>query len=80
MSSKNVNALFWWSGQLAIHKPTANCALCRSAAEVFVAAGDEGFDFEVGDGAFEHPESAVGVHPANTTVPVVQALSVVGYR
>lgn len=38
----------------------------RLQAEVFVAAADEGFHFAVGDRAFEHPETAVGVDPLYT--------------
>ena len=59
------------SGGAAQGEFVAGCesARCRSAVEVFVATGDECFDFAVGDGAFEHPESAVGVHPADAAGP-----------
>src|ERR1035437_3975114 len=36
-------------------------------SQVLVAAGDEGLDLAVGDAALEHPEAAVGVHPADAT-------------
>ncbi len=33
-----------------------------------IPAGDEGFDLPVGDGALEHPESAIGMNPADAAL------------
>lgn len=49
-------------------KGTGGCGGGRYLpSEVFVAAADEGFHFAVGDGALEHPETAIGMDPLHAT-------------